>query len=92
MTNEEILASQVKLSAPLVAKDIERNRHTLTTVGQAAQFVQSNFSGIRSEDVDWKQAANSLEVAAATGNPDRVEDATKAVENLLKTENMLIDV
>ncbi len=89
MTHEEIIASPVKLAAPLDVKDNKNSKKTLATVGEAARFIRANFSRQRSDYVDWEYAARTLEVAAETDNADRRQQATDAVIALLRAEGML---
>lgn len=56
----------------------------LSTVGEAAQFIDANFSAPRSGDVDWKLAAISLEKAVSTDDFVLYAHATKAVGALLR--------
>ena len=90
MTHNEIVASPVKLAAPLVVKDIKNNKKTLATVGEAARFMHTNFTRQRSDHVDWEHAAKALEVAAETDDAERRQHATDAVIALLRAEGMLV--
>ena len=79
MSHDQVIVSTGGLTRKLIAKDRNGNRHVLSTVGQAAQFINANFSAKRSGDVDWKLAATSLEKAVRTddfragfGNLDRM--------------------
>ena len=87
MKHEDIIASEVTLAAPLIVKDTKNSRKTLTTVGDAARFIRSNFSRLRSDDADWEHAAKTLEVAAETN--DAEGHATAAMIALLGADGML---
>ncbi len=91
MTSEEIIASTVTLATPLIAKDIKKNKNTLTTIGDAARFIRTNFSRQRSDNVDWEHAAKALEVAAETNDAEGRKNATEAVIALLRADGMLVD-
>ena len=91
MTHNEIIASPVKLVAPVKVIDIKKSQKTLTTVGQAALFIHTNFTRQRSDYVDWEHAASALEIAAETDDAERRQHATEAVIALLRTEGMLVD-
>jgi hypothetical protein len=90
MTYDEIIASQAKLTEPLVASDRRRNLHTLATVGEAAHFILSNVSAQHSADYEWQLAAASLKKAAETDEPAIRAAATKAVRKLLRSEKLLV--
>jgi hypothetical protein len=90
MMHEEIIASVVTLATPLTVKDAKNNKKTLTTVGEAARFIRTNFSRQRSDCVDWEHAAKALEVAAETNDAERRQQATEAVVALLRAEEMLV--
>jgi hypothetical protein len=90
MKHEDIIASVVTLATPLTAKDAKNNMKTLTTVGEAARFIRSNFSRQRSDQVDWEHAAKALEVAAETNDVVGRQNATDAVTALLRADGMLV--
>ena len=90
MEHAGIIASNVTLATPLTVKDTKNNKKTLTTVGDAARFIHTNFSRQRSDCVDWEHAAKTLEVAAETNDAGRRQHATEAVVALLRTEGMLV--
>ena len=90
MNHNEIVASPVMLSTPLVAIDIKKSRKTLATIGQAALFIHTNFTRQRSDHVDWEHAASALELAAETNDNERRQHATDAVTALLRAEGMLV--
>ena len=73
-----------------MAKEIKKNKKTLTTVGEAARFILSNFSRQRSDNVDWEHAEKALEVAAETNDVDGRRNATEAVSTLLHADGMLV--
>jgi hypothetical protein len=89
MSHDKVVASTGGLTRKLIAKDRTGNRHVLSTVGEAAQFINANFSAPRSGDVDWKLAATSLEKAVYTDDFVLYAHATKAVAELLRTEHLL---
>ena len=91
MTSEEIIASTVTLATPLIVTDTKKNKITLTTVGEAARFMRSNFSRRRSDNADWEHAAKTLEVAAETDDVERRQHATDAVIALFCADGMLVD-
>jgi uncharacterized protein with HEPN domain len=82
-----VLHDTTALAFEIVANDQDGMRIELQTIGEAARFICSQFSGPRAEDVDWKHAAVALE--AACRNSALVGHATEAVHNLLQTEGML---
>jgi len=84
-----VLDSTTPLAFEIVANDQDGMRVELQTIGEAARFISSEFSGERAEAVDWKHAAASLD--AATRNSTLVKQATEAVRNLLETDGMLSD-
>jgi hypothetical protein len=90
MKHEDIIASEVTLAAPLIVNDIKNTRKTLTTIGDAARFIRSNFSRLRSNNLDWEHAAKTLEVAAETNDSERRQHATDAVIALLRADGMLV--
>lgn len=90
MTHNEIIASAVTLATPLIVKDVKNNKKTLTTVGEAARFIHTNFSRQRSDCVDWEHAAKALEVAAETNDAEGRQHATEAVIALLRAEGILV--
>ena len=90
MNHNEIIASPVMLAAPLKVIDIKKSKKTLTTIGQAALFIHTNFTRQRSDQVDWEQAASALELAAETNDQERRQHATDAVIALLRAEGMLV--
>jgi hypothetical protein len=90
MTSDEIVASIVTLAAPLNVKDAKNNKKTLTSVGEAARFMRTNFTRQRSDCVDWEDAAKALEVAAETNDAERRQHATEAVIALLRADGMLV--
>ena len=89
MSHDQVVASTGGLTRKLIAKDRKGNQHVLSTVGEAAQFFNANFSAPRSGDVDWKLAATSLEKAVHTDDFVLYAHATKAVAALLRTEHLL---
>jgi hypothetical protein len=89
MSNDQIVPSAGGLTRKLIVKDRQGNRHVLATVGEATQFINSNFSAPRSGDVDWKLATTSLERAVCTDDFVLYAHATKAVAALLRTEHLL---
>jgi hypothetical protein len=89
MSHDQVVASTGGLTRKLIAKDRKGNRRVLSTVGEAAQFINANFSATRSGDVDWKLAATSLEKAVYTDDFVLSAHATKAVAELLRTEHLL---
>lgn len=90
MQHLDIIASSVMLAAPLNVKNVKNSKMTLNTIGDAARFIRSNFSRLRSDQVDWEHAAKTLEVAAETNDNERRQHATDAVMALLSAEGMLI--
>jgi hypothetical protein len=90
MTSEEIIASTVTLAGPLIVTDVKKTKKTLTTIGEAARFIRTNFTRQRSDCVDWEHAAKMLEVAAETNDAQRRQHATEAVVPLLRAEGMLV--
>jgi hypothetical protein len=91
MTNDEIIASVVTLATPLTVKDAKNNKKTLTTVGEAARFIRTNFTRQRSDCADWEHAAVALEVVAETNDAERRQHATEAVIALLRADGMPVD-
>jgi hypothetical protein len=89
MTSEEIISSTVTLATPLIVTDIKKNKKTLSTVGEAALFMRSNYSRKRSDNADWEHAAKTLEAAAETDDVERRQHATDAVIVLLRADGML---
>jgi hypothetical protein len=84
-----VLHDTTALAFEIVANDQDGMRVELQTIGEAARFICSQFSGPRAEAVDWKHAAVSLE--AACRNAALVRHATEAVHSLLETEGMLTE-
>jgi uncharacterized protein with HEPN domain len=84
-----VLHDTTALAFEIVADDQDGMRVELQTIGEAARFICSQFSGPRAEAVDWKHAAVSLE--AACRNAALVRHATEAVHGLLETEGMLTE-
>jgi hypothetical protein len=84
-----VLHSTTPLAFEIVANNQDGVRVELQTIGEAARFISSEFTGERTEAVDWRHAAAALE--AAFQNSDLVKNATEAVHNLLETEGMLCD-
>ncbi len=91
MMHEDIIASVVTLATSLTAKDAKNSKKTLTTVGEAARFIRTNFSRQRSDNVDWEHAAKALEAAAETNDAEGRKNATEAVVALLRADGMLVD-
>ena len=83
------LQSTTPLAFEIVANDQDGMRVELQTIGEAAQFITSQFIGERVEATDWKHAAASLEAASVSSA--LVKQATEAVRALLETEDMLCD-
>jgi hypothetical protein len=90
MSSEEIIASSVTLATPLLVKDVKNIKKTLTTVGEAARFIRTNFSRQRSDYIDWEHAAKALEIAAETNDAAERQNATDAVTSLLRADGMLV--
>lgn len=87
-----ILNSTVELSRDVAAKDVSNTtRHVLQTIGQAARFMQTNFSDQGKLEVAWRNAALRLDVAAKTGDATHIAGATIALEVLLKENGLLIE-
>ena len=84
-----VLHSTTPLAFEIVANNQDGMRVELQTIGEAARFISTEFSGERAEAVDWRHAAAALETAFR--NSDLVKHATEAVHNLLETEGMLSD-
>jgi uncharacterized protein with HEPN domain len=84
-----VLHSPTPLAFEIVANNQDGMRVELQTIGEAAQFITTEFIGERAEAVDWKHAAASLD--AASLNSALVKNATEAVHKLLETEGMLSD-
>jgi hypothetical protein len=89
MATEDVAQSRVRLTAEVRARDLQDRKHSLTRVGETMVFITQNFSEGRKREEKWRLAAKALESAARTDTPIYCEIATKAVQDLLKSEGML---
>jgi isoaspartyl peptidase/L-asparaginase-like protein (Ntn-hydrolase superfamily) len=90
MTREEILSSQVQLSAIVVARDVQNTPQHISCVGEAARFMLANYPPERCYDADWKLATKSLWLAALTNNIEVCIQATSAFIALLEKEGLFV--
>jgi hypothetical protein len=90
MISVEVLASQVQLSAIVVAKDIQQTAQHIACVGDAARFMLANVPPARCDDPDWLIAAKQLNLAALTDNIDECILATSAFIALLEAEGLFV--
>lgn len=88
MTHDEIIASRVPLTTAIECHDLKPTPRVLKTVGDAAEFLHTQFTAVRSRDLDWKLAASTLQHAAETADEAAIGTATGAVILLLKNERL----
>jgi hypothetical protein len=90
MIDEEVLTSQVQLSAVVLAKDVQKTPQRIACVGEAARFMLANYPPARCDDPDWQIAAKQLDLAALTNDPGDCIIATGEFIALLKNEGLFV--
>jgi hypothetical protein len=90
MTREEVLTSQVQLSAIVVAKDVQMTPQRIACVGEAARFMLANFPPEHCNNSDWQLAAKYLDLASLTNNIGDSILATSEFIALLKNEGLFV--
>ena len=78
----------MSLTLKIAARDLQDHAWTLATIGDAAKFIDANFSAGRKSEERLQATLKVLQAAAMNGDYLQRERATTALTMLLKAEGM----